>query len=64
MLDYMLNAEDVAGLLKVSQAQGYKIIRTLNEQLEKAGYLTMRGRVPTKFLFEKFNIPFPETEGE
>lgn len=44
--------KDVMQRLDCSESQAYKIIRTLNSELKKQGYLTMAGRVPTAY-FEK-----------
>ena len=39
-------------MLDISVGQGYKIIRKLNQELEKAGYLTIQGKVSKRY-FEK-----------
>jgi len=51
-----LNAEDVQKILKVPQSSAYAVIRTLNAELKKQGYLTIRGKCPTRYLLERFGI--------
>lgn len=50
----MMTAEDVAKELGVSKGHAYKLIRELNGELEKAGYLVIAGRVPKAFWETKF----------
>lgn len=40
----MLTAEDVAKELGVSKGHAYKLIRELNGELKKAGYLVIAGK--------------------
>lgn len=47
-------ADDVANLLDVSKPTAYRIIKQLNEQLEKAGFIVVAGRVPVRYFNEKF----------
>lgn len=48
----MMDVRDVQEALGVSESAGYAIIRRLNEELEKAGYITVRGKVSRAY-FEK-----------
>ena len=48
----MMDAQDVAEALSVSKSTAYAVIRRLNEELEKAGYITVRGKVSRAY-FEK-----------
>ena len=45
-----LKAADICELLEVKQTSAYEIIGNLNKELEEQGYLTLRGKVPTKYL--------------
>lgn len=47
-----LNVNDVADYLDISVPTAYKIIRRLNDELNKMGYLTVSGRV-SKIYFEQ-----------
>lgn len=47
-------ADDIAALLSVSKPTAYRIIRQLNDELKKQGYMIVSGRVPRKFFDERF----------
>lgn len=47
-------ALDVAQMLGVSRAKGYKIVKELNDELSKQGFITIAGRIPKKYLAEKY----------
>ena len=47
-------AMEVAKMLVVSRAKGYKIVRELNEELTKKGYIVIAGKIPKKFFEEKY----------
>lgn len=49
-----LFAADVAELLGVGKSSAYSIIKRLNGELEKSGFLTVSGRIPKKYFFERF----------
>lgn len=55
----MLSAKQVAEILDISVSYAYKIIDQLNRELEKAGYLTLHGKVDALYLKKRF---FPTTE--
>lgn len=44
-----LNADDVATIMSISMSMAYRIIQTLNGELQKDGYLTVRGKVSRKY---------------
>lgn len=52
--NYMMSATDVADELGISKGHAYKIIRQLNEELEKLGYLVVAGKVPRAFWEKRF----------
>ena len=47
-----LTATDVAELLDVSRSTAYRIIKRLNNELNKAGKLTVAGKVSAKYFYE------------
>lgn len=49
-----VTAEEAMRILKVSRGYAYRVIRELNEELEKQGYRVIRGKVPRKYFQEKF----------
>ena len=48
-----LSADEVAKKLGVSMAYAYKLIRTLNGDLRKQGFITINGRISTRYFYEK-----------
>lgn len=50
----LLNAKEVAELLGISNSYAYKVIDKLNGELEKAGYLTISGRVDSLYLMKRY----------
>ena len=55
-----MTVEQVAKELAVSESYAYKVIRELNAELKKQGYVTIRGRINSNYfkkkLFRKLNI--------
>ncbi len=49
-----LTAEDVSAALDISQSHAYRIIVQLNEELEKKGYHTVRGKVDRHYFETKY----------
>ena len=50
----LLNAKEVAELLGISNSYAYKVIEKLNGELEKAGYLTISGKVDSLYLMKRY----------
>lgn len=44
---------DVMEELDIQKDKAYKIIRTLNSELNKKGYITIPGKVPRKYFEER-----------
>jgi len=51
--NYMMSADQVAAELGVSRGHAYKLIRQMNEELTKEGYIIIAGKVPKRFLETK-----------
>ena len=49
-----LNVNDVMELTRLSETSSYKLIRQLNEELERKGFLTIRVRIVNTYFFERF----------
>jgi hypothetical protein len=47
-----LTATEVSKILDVSKSTAYRIIRRLNAELEKAGKITVAGKVSAKYFYE------------
>ena len=48
-----LRAGEVATKLGVSKAYAYKLIRSLNSDMRKQGFITINGRVSSQYFKEK-----------
>lgn len=48
-----ITAKEVAEILGVSESKSYSVIRELNAELKARGFITVLGKVPRKFFFEK-----------
>ncbi len=48
-----IRADEVAKELGVSRSYAYKLIKQLNEELRKKGYITVAGRVSRRYFNEK-----------
>lgn len=53
MKSVFYSAQEVAELIGCSPSKAYEIIRGMNEDLKKGGYVVMRGRVPIAYFNEK-----------
>ncbi len=47
-----LTAMEVAEILDVSRSTAYRIIRRLNAELDKAGKITVAGKVSARYFYE------------
>lgn len=47
-------ANDISGLLGVSKAKAYQIIKGLNEELEKRGYIVLAGKISQAYFAERW----------
>ena len=47
-------AQDVSKMFGVSRAKAYKIVRELNDELAAKGYIVIAGKIPKKFLADKY----------
>lgn len=54
-----MNVHDIISALGVSRSSAYKIIRTLNIELQEKGYLVVSGKVPRRYFLARYYL---ETE--
>ena len=52
----LLNVNEVMKILRCKQTKAYEIIKKLNQDLEKQGYYTIKGKVEEQYLKERFRI--------
>ena len=50
----IMTVKDIKEVLLVSDTKAYQIIKQLNEELQKKGYLTVRGKVSAAYFNERF----------
>lgn len=50
----LIGVEEVKKLLGVGETKAYGIIKQLNTELNKKGYLTIRGKIPKEYLEKRF----------
>lgn len=62
-INSFMTVQEVAKELNVSQSYGYKLIRKLNEELEKKGMITIPGRVNRQYFNERLYYQ-PATKGK
>lgn len=48
-----ITAQEVADVLGISIGKAYKIIRQLNDELKKEGYITVAGKYSLQYFKEK-----------
>ncbi len=51
---FYYTAKEVMELFGVSRAKAYRIVKELNEELAAQGYIVISGKVPKKYLEEKY----------
>lgn len=55
-LSRYVRVEEVMELCNCSESHAYRIMRDLNEELRKKGYVTTAGRISRKYLMERLYI--------
>ena len=58
-----MNVKEVAKALQIAESTAYAVIRGWNKELEKMGYFTKAGSIPTAF-FKKKCYGFDSEQGE
>ena len=53
-MEYMMTVEGVMNELGVKRSKAYSILKQLNEELEKDGYVAIRGKIPRPYWETKF----------
>lgn len=47
------DVNDVGKMLGVGKSKAYQVIRKLNKELERNGYLIVAGKIPKKYFLER-----------
>ena len=53
MNEKFLEVRDVMQILGISRSAAYKLMRQINSELEKKGYIVIRGKVSRKYFEER-----------
>ena len=53
MNEKFLEVGDVVQILGISRSAAYKLMRQINSELEKKGYIVIRGKVSRKYFEER-----------
>lgn len=53
----LIGADEVSKILGIKMCSAYKVIRTLNKQLEAKGKITIRGKINRSYLLKMVNPP-------
>ena len=56
MTKKFLNASDIIEIMQVSRSTAYRIMKTLNDELNKQGKITVPGKVSAKYFFERVYV--------
>ncbi len=51
--DLFYTVEDIISILNVSKSTAYREIKKLNDELKKKGYITISGKVSSKYFWER-----------
>ena len=51
-----LTAKDIIAIMGIAESTAYKLIRQLNDELRAQGYITIQGKVPTKYYYERCGL--------
>lgn len=51
-----LGVEEVKEVLNINTGKAYSVIRELNAELTQKGYMVVRGKVPERYLQERFYL--------
>lgn len=55
-MNEIITVVEVAQLCKVKTGKAYKIMKELNNELEKKGYITVRGRINKNYLLKRLGM--------
>lgn len=54
MIRQTYGAKELMEVLGCSESKAYEFIRIMNAELQKRGFLTLRGKVPAAYVEERF----------
>ena len=57
------DAETLMDVIPVGKTQAYQIIKELNAELKKKNYRTIRGKIPARYVYERFGLTQEASDG-
>lgn len=54
MARQVYSASELGEVLGISRSKAYQLIKQMNEELQKQGYLIVRGKIPVAYVNERF----------
>lgn len=54
--DVFVRSAELQEILGVKRTKAFNIIKQLNKELADKGYITIRGRVPRKYFYERLGV--------
>lgn len=54
-----ITAKEIAQLVQALERTGYRIVKTLNEELAAKGFLVISGKVSRKYFYERMGLEMP-----
>lgn len=54
MKKHFITADEIKDILGVGRSKAYKILRSLNKELNDMGYITVAGKCPVEFFEKKY----------
>lgn len=55
-----VDVNDIMQILEIKKSKAYQIIKDLNAELKKQGYLVVKGKVPKKYFQSKLYFDLDE----
>ncbi len=56
MTDYFITVKEVQELLHIKEGKAYQLIRMCNNELKAKGFITVAGRVPRGYFYERVGL--------
>lgn len=54
MKNQFVTAKEVSEALGISRSKAYQIVREMNNELKREGYITVAGKCPVRYFEKKF----------
>lgn len=61
MEQYYITAKELQEIMHICNSMAYRIIAQCNKELTDKGFITVRGKCPRKYLFERLGVTESKT---